>query len=249
MNTLAGVVRHHACAIPFENLDAFTGRRVSLEPTEVERKLVPGGRGGWCFEQNLLLGDALRAMGFEVTDLAGRVLWNRPPEAVTARTHRLLCVTVAGEKWLVDVGFGGHTIPQPLQLTVDSIQQTTHESFRITRCAGDYLVQSLIRETWLPLFRFDLQPQLPIDFEAANYQLAHDPASHFTQVVIASRVADDGRHVLRGCELAFHGLGGGTQREVLEGPDAVIAALGGVLGIELDQPMADRLRLRLDQLP
>jgi N-hydroxyarylamine O-acetyltransferase len=249
MNTLAGVVRHHAGAIPFENLDAFLGRAVSLAPGDVERKLVVGGRGGWCFEQNLLLGAALRAMGFAVTDLAGRVLWNRPPDAVTARTHRLLGAEADGRRWLVDVGFGGHTITAPLDLALEGAQQTTHEPFRITRHAGDYLVESLIREVWQPLFRFDLQPQLPVDFEAANYQLAHDPASHFTQVLIASRVSSGGRHVLRGRELAFHEPGGGTRRETLAGADAVIAALDDVFGIELEPPLRDLLRLRLEAMP
>jgi N-hydroxyarylamine O-acetyltransferase len=245
MNTLAGVVRHHAGAIPFENLDAFLGRAVSLAPGEVEQKLVAGGRGGWCFEQNLLLGAALRAMGFAVTDLAGRVLWNRPRDAVTPRTHRLLCAEADGRRWLVDVGFGGHTITAPLDLGLEDIQQTTHEPFRITRHGRDQLVESLIREVWQPLFRFDLQPQLPIDFEAANYQLAHDPASHFTQTLIASRVVDGGRHVLRGSELAFHELGGETRRETLAGAEAVIAALGDVMGIEVPPPLRDSLRMRL----
>ena len=73
-DTLASVVSHHALAIPFENVDAFLGRRISLEPAAVEDKLVRQRRGGWCFEQNLLLGEALRALGFDVTELAGRVV-------------------------------------------------------------------------------------------------------------------------------------------------------------------------------
>jgi len=245
MNTLAEVARHHARAIAFENLDAFTGRGVSLQPAEVERKLVGDRRGGWCFEQNLLLGDALRAMGFAVTDLAGRVLWNRPRDAITARSHRLLCVAAEGRNWLVDVGFGGHTLPVPLELAVEGIQQTTHEPFRISRLAGDHLVESRIREVWQPLFRFDLQPQLPIDFEAANFQLAHDPASHFTQGLVASRVAADGRHILHGRELLFHELGGETRRETLADAAAVIGALREVFGIEVDAGLRHSLELRL----
>ncbi len=246
---LARLVLRHACAIPFENLDAFAGRRISLDPGDVERKLVHGRRGGWCFEQNLLLGQILRTLGFDVTDLAGRVLWNRPRDAVTPRTHRALLVRFAGRSWLVDVGFGGHTLTAPLDLALEGVQETPHEPFRITRLAGDYLVESLIRDEWQPLFRFDLQPQQPIDFEAANYQLAHDPASHFTQVLIASRVAEGGRHVLRGRELAFHELKGGTRRETLAGPEEVIAALREVLGIELEPALQDSLRLRLETMP
>ena len=70
--TLRQLVLRHVLTIPFENLDALTGRRPSLDPADVERKLLRQRRGGWCFEQNLLLGNALRALGFAVEDLAAR---------------------------------------------------------------------------------------------------------------------------------------------------------------------------------
>jgi N-hydroxyarylamine O-acetyltransferase len=59
-STLADIVLCHVQHIPFENLNAFLQRGVQLDPLIVERKLVHEGRGGWCFEQNLLLGMALR---------------------------------------------------------------------------------------------------------------------------------------------------------------------------------------------
>ena len=67
---LARVAWRHALSIPFENLDPFLGIRVSLDPEAVAEKLVARRRGGWCFEHNLLLGNALREMGFDVRDLA-----------------------------------------------------------------------------------------------------------------------------------------------------------------------------------
>jgi N-hydroxyarylamine O-acetyltransferase len=87
---LADIVLRHACSIPFESIDAYVGRRISLDAADVERKLVASPRGGWCFEQNLLLGNALRAMGFDVADHSARVMWNMPAGTATARTHRLL---------------------------------------------------------------------------------------------------------------------------------------------------------------
>jgi N-hydroxyarylamine O-acetyltransferase len=243
---LADIVLRHARSIPFENLDAFTGRRVSLDPSAVERKLVHGRRGGWCFEQNLLLGEALRALGFEVTDLAGRVLWGRAPDAVTPRTHRLLRVRAGEGDWLVDAGFGGHTLTGVLDLHDEASQDTPHEPFRLRRLNDtDRVLESLIAGEWRALCRFDLQPQLPIDFEAANYQLAHDPASHFTQGLVVSRVAPDGRHVMRGLELGFHGLDGTTSRAALDKPEEVLAALREVFGIDADA--LPELRQRLEQ--
>jgi N-hydroxyarylamine O-acetyltransferase len=128
---LADLVLHHARAIAFENIDAFLGRRVSLDIDAVVAKLVNDGRGGWCFEQNLLLGEALRALGFSVTDLAARVVWGRAADAVAARTHRVLLVHVDGQDLLVDVGFGGQTLTGVLELDNESAQPTPHEPFRL----------------------------------------------------------------------------------------------------------------------
>lgn len=61
--TLRAILRGHTRVIPFENLDPFLGIPVSLDLDHVPRKLVHEGRGGYCFEQNLLLGEALRSLG------------------------------------------------------------------------------------------------------------------------------------------------------------------------------------------
>ncbi len=243
---LAALVSRHVVSIPFESIDAFIGRRPSLDPVDVERKLVHEGRGGWCFEQNLLFGNALRGLGYEVTDLAARVVWNRPPDAVTARTHRLLVVKVDGREWLVDVGFGGQMLTGVLDLHSEAEQQTPHEPFRLRRAGTERVLESLLLGEWKPLCRFELQPQLPIDFEAANFQLAHDPASHFTQGLVASRIAADGRHVLRGNELGFHRLGGDTSRRVLASAVETIAALREVFGLRIDAATGAALLARLE---
>jgi N-hydroxyarylamine O-acetyltransferase len=250
--TLRQLVLHHVCAIPFENLDPFVGRRVSLDPLEVEHKLVHGGRGGWCFEQNLLFGNALRALGFDVTDLAGRVLWGRAPDAITPRTHRLLQVKVEGHEYLADVGFGGQMPSGVLDLHSEASQATPHEPFRLRRIGGaERVLESLIQDEWKLMYRFDLQPQLPIDFEAANFQLAHDPGSHFTQGITVSRVTSLGRRVLRGhpehgVEMVLHSLHEATRRLAVAGPDQVLALLSDEF--ELATGSIPGLRERLTRL-
>jgi arylamine N-acetyltransferase len=63
---IAQVHRAHLTSIPFENLDPHQGLPVSLEVGDLERKLVAERRGGYCFEQNLLMKAALEALGAEV---------------------------------------------------------------------------------------------------------------------------------------------------------------------------------------
>jgi N-hydroxyarylamine O-acetyltransferase len=71
---LADVHRAHAVSIPFEGLDPYVGLPVSLEPGAIAEKLVIRRRGGYCFEQNLLLSAALEALGFEVELFLARVV-------------------------------------------------------------------------------------------------------------------------------------------------------------------------------
>lgn len=243
--TLAAVAGAHARAIPFENLDAFIGRRVSLDPAVVFDKLVQRGRGGWCFEQNLLLGNALRALGFDVTDLAGRVLWGRGVDAVTPRTHRALLVRIAGRQWLADVGFGGQSICGALDLDQAGLQQVGNDRFRLESLGDEQLLSVQIRDQWLPMYRFDRQPQWPVDFEAANFQLCVDPASHFTRSLSLSLASEGGRHALRDLELAFHDRSGSTTRRALRDADELLAVMREVFGLQLDAETAQALRGRM----
>ena len=244
--TLAAIVYRHTLAIPFENIDAFLGRRVSLDPAAVASKLVDQQRGGWCFEQNLLLGEALRKLGFDVVDLAGRVLLGRPVDAVTPRTHRALLVNLDGRRWLADVGFGAQLTPTGiLDLDVEDAQSTSHESFRLPRLGDERRLEMQVDGAWVPLFRFDLQPQLPIDFEAANFQLVHDPASSFTQRLGVSVVTEDGRHGLRGLELTFQDRNGTLMRRELNAGEAV-DALRERFRLRLDEETATRLVAKLE---
>ena len=59
--TLCGVVAAHAAAIPYETVDPLLGHPPSLDVADLQRKIVEGGRGGYCFELNTLLRAGLRA--------------------------------------------------------------------------------------------------------------------------------------------------------------------------------------------
>src|SRR5262245_53087122 len=110
LDVLQAIVFRHATTIPFENLAPFLGLPVDLSLDALEDKLVAQRRGGYCFEHNLLLWQALSAIGFDVSGLAARVLWNGPEERITPRSHMLL--RIAGDEGtrVVDVGFGGMTL-------------------------------------------------------------------------------------------------------------------------------------------
>jgi N-hydroxyarylamine O-acetyltransferase len=213
--TLRALHLMHPIAIAFENLGPLLGEPVLLDLESLERKLVLGGRGGYCFEQNLLFSHALRAIGFSVSGLAARVLWNTTDDAITKRSHMLLRIELDDEPWIADVGFGGQTLTAPLRLMPDVEQTTPHEPFRLLRSGTDYRMQSLIAGEWKSLYRFDLTEQHAIDYEASNYYLSMHPGSIFRTTLRAARADPDRRHALLGNQYAVHRLHGPTERRTL----------------------------------
>lgn len=215
LDTLREIHRLHPQAIAFENLDPLRGAPVELGIEQLEQKLVRGGRGGYCFEHNLLLREALLAIGFGVRALAARVVWGQPPGALTARSHMLLRVTAEDEQYIADVGFGGQVLTGPLRLAANEEQATPHEPFRLFERDGMLTLESLLGGSWMPLYRFDLHEQHPIDYTATNYYLSTSPASHFTKLLIAARTEPGRRYALRNNALAIHRVGAASERVLL----------------------------------
>ena len=134
----------HPAAIAFENLSPLLGAPVSLALPDLQAKLVQGGRGGYCYEQNGLFKAALRQMGFKVDGLACRVRWGMAEDAPQLpRTHMALLVALPEGRYVADVGFGGMVLTAPLSLdAIGQAQETTHERFRLTEVAGDLEMQA-----------------------------------------------------------------------------------------------------------
>ena len=111
---LAQIHTAHVCSIPFENLDPHRGVRVLLDVPALERKLVAAGRGGYCFEHNLLFKAALEAQGALVDMMLARVRWGAPEATVRPLAHLVLRVRTGGHAWHADVGFGAGTLLEPI---------------------------------------------------------------------------------------------------------------------------------------
>ena len=202
--TLSRLHALHAAAIPFENLSPFLGEPVRLDIASLHDKLIARGRGGWCFEQNLLFAHALGRIGFEVTRLAARVRWNVPANVVTARSHCLLRIPIGGRDYIADVGFGGQTLTVPLRLEPGIEQATPHEPYRIIASPGGYALESRFGGEWQALYTFEMHEQQLADYEVSNWYLANHPQSIFVTGVGAARAGATARHALRNTRHAIY---------------------------------------------
>lgn len=233
--TLRDVHRAHATAIPFENLDIQMGLPIDLRPAALERKLVRGGRGGYCFEQNSLLQAALRAIGFAPLACEARVLDGGA--APTPRTHMLLVVPVAAGRWLCDVGFGGDTPLEPVPLDGTAVEQGG-ACYRVAASTPGLVLQADLGAGWTDQYAFELTPRHPIDFEVANWYTSTHPESRFVRRLTAQLRTATGSKVLRDLQWTVRA---GTTVERRELPRAELEPLlAAELGLRL--PAGARLR-------
>jgi arylamine N-acetyltransferase len=224
--TLRAIITGHTRAIAFENLNPFTGREVLLDDDALSAKIVHGGRGGYCFEQNLVLRRALDDLGYRTTVLTGRVVWGRSAtDPLPPRTHMLLRIALPDGPHVVDVGFGGQTLTGVLRLEHEVQQATPHEPYRLLDDGATWTMQARVGAEWRSLYHFDLAPQPHADLEMASWYVSHHPASHFVTGVVAARPAPDRRYNLGGRILATHHLGGPSENRELASPTEIMGVL------------------------
>ncbi|OBI86141.1 arylamine N-acetyltransferase family protein [Mycobacterium asiaticum] len=236
LEVLQGLVTAHTRAIPFENLDPFTGVPVDdLGPEALFDKLVRRRRGGYCYEQNGLMGYVLAELGYRVRRLAGRVVWMQPPDApLPAQTHTVLAVTFPGcaGPYLVDVGFGGQTPTSPLRLQTGGVQQTTHEPYRLEDRGDGLVLQAQVRGEWQALYEFSTQTRPQIDLTVGSWYVSTHPASHFVTGLMVAAVTEDARVNLSGRTLAIH-RAAGSEKIVLDDVAGVLDTLRQRFGIDV----------------
>jgi len=237
LDTLRAIHLRHPQSIPFENLNPLLGLPVRLDAPSLQQKLLFEGRGGYCFEQNLLLSHVLKELGFRVTELAARVLWNTPEGAVRPRSHMLLLVDLDAGPYVADVGFGGLTLTGPLRLQPDAEQATPHEPFRLIKMDEEFVLQARFDEAWRPLYRFGLEKQLLPDYEVTNWYLSNHPESQFVTGLMAARPEPDRRYALRNNRLTVHHRTGRTEQRVLAS------------AAEMRQTLESAFHLRLPDTP
>lgn len=249
---LNSLQRHQRLTIPFENLDIALGRGISLDPDTVFDKLVTRRRGGYCFEQNQLFLRALEALGFEARPLLARV-WLSASET-PPQTHTFNLVTIAGQDWIADAGFGGsYAPPMPLEdgATATSPDGAEHRLRRdpdhgwMLERKGDAATtdgRGAGLEGWLPQYSFTAAPAWPADLLLANHWTATVPTSRFVQHRIVSLVLPAGFATLTDTRYSRRNGSEHVEAEIASAK-AYRLRLNFVFGIDLDQAEVDALGL------
>ena len=216
-------------AVPFENLDIHTGRRISLDPRRIYEKIVGRRRGGFCYECNGLFADLLAALGYTVSRLSARM-------ATAGRIgpefdHMVLLVSLDGE-YLADVG-NGRSVRDPLPLEGDETSEAEGVEYRVgTHAEGYALYYRKAGSDWLPRFLFSAIPREQSEFSKMCEYHQTSPHSTFTQKRLATIASPQGRLTLLDNRLV-ETRGAERRERELTSEDEVLLCLRTRFGIEL----------------
>ena len=196
---LLALQRAHRLHIPFENLDVKLGRGIRIDTDSVFAKLVTARRGGYCFEHNRIFSDALAATGFDARPLLARVWLGQ--DDVPPLTHTLSLVTVAGEDWIADPGFGGSYCPPMRLRDGGEAQAPDGATFRLERRPdlgwmlwrqGDAFTTDGRTADGGLQYSFTEAEVFPADLALGNHWTSTWPGGRFLQHTIVSLVLPQG---------------------------------------------------------
>ncbi|KAH8589279.1 arylamine N-acetyltransferase 1 [Bisporella sp. PMI_857] len=211
---------HQIAAAPYENLLLHYSphHSVSLDPQVLFKKIVldKRGRGGYCMENSLCFNHILKGLGFEVYAAGVRIrprYGGVPKGDYTGWVHIVNIVTLPdGEKYMVDIGFGGDGATKPLplvpntpthnlgtqeiQLSYSNIPpQTTRRS---TQKFWIYQYRNSPTAPWNDFYAFAEFEFFPNDFEVMNfYTSTSESETNFqTRRVLVIRFLREGERIV-----------------------------------------------------
>ena len=182
----------HVRAFTFDNIDVLLDQHPGVGLEAVQDKFVRRGRGGYCFEHAVRFAAALERLGYSVEWRLGRV-----GDASAPRTHCVVVVTLDGERWLADPGFG-LSLLRPIPLTDGAEDDFGGWAYRLREVplgrGRSWALERWRDERWEPMHTHDELPLQPVDLAVANHFTSTYPATHFRHMLMLTRHLPD-RHV------------------------------------------------------
>ena len=219
----------HLLSVPFENLDIWRRRPITLDLEAVFEKVVRRRRGGFCYELNGLFAWLLAELGFQTTMLSARVVGGSDGELGPEFAHLILRVDLETPR-LVDVGFGdSFRTPMPLQADSEFVDPLGR-MYQLERRGDNWDLREHVDasseslhvasappddEEWRKQLTFSLTPRVLADFEPmCRWQQTESP--FFTQHRFCTIATADGRRTLMDRRLIVRSGGRKEEREVEE---------------------------------
>lgn len=232
LSNLRKLQRHHTFTFPFENLNALLDIPILLDTDSLFYKMVVDQRGGYCYEQNILFLEVLKAMNYKARGLTGRVLLSGDKHP--RRTHMLILLEIDNEFYISDVGFGSAAPCVPLALQTDLVQKTPYSDFKIKAKNESFVLHSNYKNSWKPLYMFDLEEQYQEDFVVGNWFTSTNHIAHFKDELTFSYKTKDCRYTLDNNLFSIYCLDGSSTKELLQTPESIREVIKKFFKIKLN---------------
>ena len=227
LDCLTGIHRCHALSVPYENLDVQLGRPLDQDVERIFHKIVKCRRGGWCYEQNGLLGWALREIGFDVTRVVGAMERREGGDEMLGN-HLVLLVQL-DKTYIADLGIGdGGRTPLPL---VEGTHQQVDLVFRLERIDDGYW-RFHNHSFGIPT-TFDFKQEVADEtlIASTNHELQTNPDAIFVQNFVAQIMRENSITCLTG-KVMRDKTSAGTTKTILSSAKELEHTLVEVFGIE-----------------
>lgn len=231
LEALESLIQAQLTNVAFENFDIHLGVPLRLDIASLYRKIVLRGRGGFCYELNLLFAELLRELGYDVELLSARVF--RHDSMGPEFDHMALRVQIdGGTPYLVDVGFGNNST-LPLELKAGVARHQRRNDYRLLPSEDGLRFESEEHDGYIRGYRLSLEPRQVNEFGPMLRYHQTSARSWFTQARICVLVTEDGRR----------SLVEGTLRDD-DGPARQVSDAGETLNI-----LRDRFGVDLPRMP
>ncbi|RPA78527.1 cysteine proteinase [Ascobolus immersus RN42] len=213
LGNLEALLIHHLRKVPFENLSLHYAQRKHLGLTEDalwEKMITNGrGRGGYCMEVNTFFGAVLRGCGFEAYMVAGKIAhaMHGGTEGFRGMSHVVNILTLDGQRYLLDVGFGNQNLLRPIPLIPDNVIRTEtgfemkvqHEPIPNSLTGQKFWIynfRDFDAEAWTQGYCFGETEIFLEDVEQLNYPVLTSPEGFFVNNVTCVRVGEDDERII-----------------------------------------------------
>jgi N-hydroxyarylamine O-acetyltransferase len=230
------VVAAHSAKISYESIDVLLDRPPKLDLSSLQQKMIAGGRGGYCFEQNMLFRAGLRSLGFTITSLQARVVRGLAIDAPRPALHMVLRVDLPEGAFLADVGFGNLAPTAPLALAPNIEQETPHETMRFIQMGDELTLQSKLGDRWEHIYRVVSLPRVDAEYEIANWFTASHPDSPYRSNLIAARPGPNKTRItMFNARLNLRSGTGEVERRILSEAAEYRTILADMFGLRLSE--------------
>ena len=174
LNFLQKLHQRHIKLVPWENIDLYFDRSVSLDKNYITQKIMQQGRGGICFELNTVYQHLLETLGFKsFLSHATIYAFNNRAYQQPLETHIVPIVQIAGQFYLSDICWNGFR--QPLCLPNDQCTDVSGKN-RLRQFANNiFVLEKYLDNQWHQQYTFNLTA-ITLDSIKAKFNYDNAPA-------------------------------------------------------------------------